>query len=542
MKAMIALAMTIAMLTVVGVGGANAAWVQKKRNVSPEERERMELQKSTSAEEIWKEGDYWQDFDKWMKVWKATKRGWDGTDPKDAYRQHEKRPIKSRMVILDPPLPKTMGPDVVEVEWFHTPIDSAGSGGIWGSAATRVVGWWTSWMKPDGDGKVAPVKLHFRMFGKGPTMLREFSRHRRVYQELVYAWGDIEFRTEGMKAFVALNERTLKAGGSLRGMNTRLGMESVIRSAAEMYPNYPRLNVDEWRALVDREETKARIREADERYLKMMTKAVKKNRRMRNGPHDPMLLIDGKYLLTGPITGRITDLFRMANWIIRKKVEEIPSYGFKPEEIQWGMERKPKKGELIKLRKPFPAGEGVEIEWLYTYITPDGQSKAVRWVWDTFWNWRDSLKEQGIEVTMSKAPIINGKGWVRKHQRVHQEAATSWKPSFWLRRNRIHITLADYLATNPDGIGNHDAAGKVLQARAQINQEIYDAARTGSTSDASELATLKTKGEMLERVRKRNRAARGPAFLINGEYVLMTKNLTDAFQSLNWAVRRLQEG
>ena len=143
---------------------------------------------------------------------------------------------------------------------------------------------------------------------------------------------------------------------------------------------------------------------------------------------------------------------------------------------------------------------------------------------------------------MSKAPIINGEGWVKKHQRVHQEEATSWKPSFWLRRNRIHITLADYLATNPDGIGNHDEAGKLLDERANINHEIYHAARTGSTSDAMELAMLKRKGEMLKRVRKRNKTTGGPIFLINGEYVLLTKNVTDAFQSLNWAVRKFREG
>ena len=62
----------------------------------------------------------------------------------------------------------------------------------------------------------------------------------------------------------------------------------------------------------------------------------------------------------------------------------------------------------------------------------------------------------------------------------------------------IHLTLAEYLATKPDGIGNHDEAGKLLEERANINHEIYHAARTGSTSDASELAMLKRKGEMLE--------------------------------------------
>ena len=156
--------------------------------------------------------------------------------------------------------------------------------------------------------KSSTVKLVFRMVGKGPRMLRVFAPHRRSYQELVYAWGDLEFGTKGMSAFVALSDRAQRARG-MRGLSTRLDMESVIRNAAELPASYPRLSVEEWRNLVDREETRERIRVADERYLEMMTKAVKVNRKILKVPQDPMLLIDGKYLLTSPITGKITDLF-----------------------------------------------------------------------------------------------------------------------------------------------------------------------------------------------------------------------------------------
>ena len=541
MKRLVAVAMVMGMVLGPGLESASAEWLQKKRNVSPGEQQNTEPQQETAAEEIWREGDHWQDMDERAKVWNKTLRGWNGVPLEDTYRGLEKRPTKSRIVVLDRPLPKTTGPRVVEVEWFHTPIGSTGNGNIWGSSATTTIRWWTSWLKRDGNGKVAPVKLVFRMVGKGPRMLRVFAPHRRSYQELVYAWGDLEFGTKGMSAFVALSDRAQRARG-MRGLSTRLDMESVIRNAAELPASYPRLSVEEWRSLVDREETKERIRVADERYLEMMTKAVKVNRKILKVPQDPMLLIDGKYLLTSPITGKITDLFRTANWVIREGIERMPSYGFKPEEVRWGIERNPKRKELVRLKQPFPAGEGIQIEWLYSYIGPEGQPKSVRWIWDTLWNWGNNLEDEGIELTIIKAPITNGQRWVKEHQRVHQEAVTAWRRDFWLRRNGIHLTLAEYLATKPDGIGNHDEAGKLLEERANINHEIYHAARTGSTSDASELAMLKRKGEMLESVRKRNKTAGGPVFLINGEYVLLTKNVTDAFQSLNWAVRKLREG
>ena len=55
----------------------------------------------------------------------------------------------------------------------------------------------------------------------------------------------------------------------------------------------------------------------------------------------------------------------------------MPSYGFKPEEVRWGTERNPKRKELVQLKQPFPAGEGIQIEWLYSYIArKDNQNRS----------------------------------------------------------------------------------------------------------------------------------------------------------------------
>ena len=515
-------------------------WIRHGGIVSQAEQNAMNRQKTASEEDLWREGDHWQDLGAVVKRWNVILRGWNGLAYEDIAWGQEKRPVRSRMVVLDIPLQKTMGPNTVEVEWFHSPISSTGTAGPWGSSLDYIMRWWSSLLRERNNGQRLPVKLELRMVGKGPLLLRGYNPQRKLFQEMVYAWSNLDFGTRGRSAYMALQRRSLKS--KLSGVDARWIAKRVMEKAGKgILAHLPELPVDEWEGLIDREETRERIETTDNRYLEMMTKAAK-HRRMQTSPQDPMLLINGRYLLTGWTTRNIRDLFRMANWIIRKEIERIPSYGFKPEEIQWGIERNPKGEELVRLKQPFPTGDEVEVEWLYTYISPEGQPKPVRWIWNRFWNWRDSLEEEGIEVTMSKAPIINGEGWVKEHQRVHQEAATSWKPSFWLRRNRIHMTLAEYLETNPDGIGTHEEAGKLLQERANINHKIYDAARTGSTSDASELAMLKTKGEMLERVRKRNKTAGGPVFLINGEYLLLTKNVTDAFQSLNWAVRKLREG
>ena len=462
-------------------------------------------------------------------------REFKGLQQADIEWGNEKAAKRATVIVLDPPLRRQSGPTQVDVEVFFSFVDNGGG----------QTGWWTigsvmgKWM-----GKMTarrlPVEIRTHHLGHGPYLSPTWNTSRRLYQGLVMGWEPLIFG-KGLKANRAFTNliKLVERGDDKHLIETQKDAEQF------MWANW--LPLEHWKKSLASPETAQRIRDVNQRWAKVAKQGSKVYAKTFKGLPDPVLLIDGKFLITANTARRhggkaVENVFLIANWIIRQELKKIPSYGFREETIKWGMERKPKKGELIQLRKPFPAGEGVEIEWLYTYITPDGQSKAVRWVWDTFWNWRDSLKEQGIEVTISKAPIINAEGWIGEHQRVHQEAATAWKPIFGRHRDRIHIALAEYLATSPRGIGNHDAAGKVLQARAQINQHGYHARRTKTMSDTSELAILEAKGKMLQRVRKRNRTAGGPIFLINGEYVLMTKNITDAFQSLNWTVRRLHEG
>ena len=243
-----------------------------------------------------------------------------------------------------------------------------------------------------------------------------------------------------------------------------------------------------------------------------------------------------------PVSGKARDLYRMANWLVREQLERMPWHGFNREDIRWGNARQPKRGELTKLRKPFPSGEGITVEWAHTYVTPDGMAMPVRWFEEVRHEWEESLKDAGVkDVRFARVPMVDTEGGARAHQLVHQEAAMSWGPEHPLRRLRLHMALATHLERNPQGLGSHDEVGNVLQERWGIAKVIYEASRT-SGRRAAELAEARAKGEAVREVLSRKRGVRDPVFLVNGTYVIATRSVTDAYQVLNQLVRRLREG
>ena len=67
-----------------------------------------------------------QSFRQWKRNWARSMRDLQNTTKQETAWGKEKRPVRSRMVVLDPPLVKTVGPDRIQVEWFWSPIDERG--------------------------------------------------------------------------------------------------------------------------------------------------------------------------------------------------------------------------------------------------------------------------------------------------------------------------------------------------------------------------------------------------------------------------------
>ena len=503
---------------------AQAQWGGKPE-LSAADRRNIELQEATPDDELWSQGDYYRDPKEWRRNWRRTQRRGAVEGDEIAWGK-EKRPVRSRVIVLDPPLAKTTPPDRVEIEWFHSHIDESGQWGVWVQTWLQVTKWNASLLKAR-----VPVTMNHRVVGKGPTLLRVYNDRRRAYQELIYAW---EGGANRGKPGRAVQYHLIQTRDRVDQIASRTSLEKIVEAAGQ--------SVEEWRALVDTERTRARITEANERFRELMTQAAKVTEKALRTPQDPILLINGKYLLMSPVSGKMKDLFRMANWIIRTEIERLPHHGFDAKKIAWGNKTKPKRGELTELRTPFAHDGKISIEWAHTYVTADGVAKPVAWFEDVRHAWEESLRKAGItQVRYTRVPMVDKEGRAIAHQRIHREATIAWGPELRQRRNLIHWAMARHLATNPLGLGNHDAVGKLLDTVPDMNRAIYEAVR-GSSSRVRMLEEARQKGEAIAEVLGRNDKAGDPVFLVNGRYVVGTPSVTRTYQILNWLITELRDG
>ena len=276
------------------------------------EAERKTLQANESPESLWTEGDWWRDPNAYERNWERMKaRGLRYYDPKHYAWGQERNPGRS-VIILDPPLPRTIKDDSrVQVEWFYTILGEDGKTETATATASAIVKWAETLRPQDPDG--VPITRHYRLVGTGPTLLRQDNARRRIAQELLYAYQNgTDWRYEASGASVH------------RAMYTN---PDIFESRATAQAAIERLGLSgaHWRNQIahGNTRTESRIKEANRRFLQLMTQAQDHAPRALRTPWDPILLIDGKYLLTGGLIPRIDLLLQTANRIIRLQTEKL---------------------------------------------------------------------------------------------------------------------------------------------------------------------------------------------------------------------------
>ena len=142
----------------------------------------QERQEAATEEDLLTNGEYWRDYEEWMRTWIPIRKRWDWLESEEYVRGQEKRPSRRRMVVLDPPLPKKERPDTVEVETFLVVFDGPASERIWGGTATITLRWYVSWMEGQRGG--VPVKFVWRIVGKGPNLLRQYNENRLLWKDI----------------------------------------------------------------------------------------------------------------------------------------------------------------------------------------------------------------------------------------------------------------------------------------------------------------------------------------------------------------------
>ena len=420
---------TLTALVVLGLSlgqAAEAEWIKNRGEWSAAERRSMELQENADPKDLEVEGDYGRDPEEWRRNWRRIQRQWRFQEEDIAWGD-KKRPVRSRIVILDPPLKKTVGPDKVEVEWFHSHLDEQGHWKVWVQTWLVVARWALSIRKAE-----IPVEIRFRPVGKGPTWLRRYNGQRRAYQELLYAWK--EDASQSGKAKDVLVEL----------LYSREKVEEIVaRSTAEKIVEQAGNSVEDWRRLAGSERTQGRIEEANERFRELMVRGSAENKKVLKTPQDPILLIDGKYLLMSSVTGRVRDLFRMANSLIEKQIDRLPPdpshvqieelEQMNWKELVYGMEDGAKPEGVIDLGPRLETAEEgkIRVEWFYSYSGRLGREieRMVR-------GWKAGFTEN---VELIESPIATRHTGDFETERHHQRLLVAGRPVRWEDTIRYHL-------------------------------------------------------------------------------------------------------
>lgn len=471
------------------------------------------------------------EFNRWKRNWDRRLREMYEADPEHYAWGKEKRPIKAYAVVLDPPLERVGDTDKVTVEWFFSPMDERTGTSAWQLGMFAMFRWRDS-IKEAGEDR---IEILPRSVSTGPGVPPRFEGPLRLIQDMLYAWDESPWRGDANKVYTEI----------IRKNNFANMTEGDARDLIEKAG----LDLREWDAKRSSPETRERATRVDARYEEAMRQAAAQNDRYLVTPQDPVLLIDGKYLLTGYVTGRTKTLFRMANRIIRERLDEMPEHTLDEATIAWGNEHRPKRKELVVLPGEERTGSGIEIEWFFTYLDEEGQATNVEWFDKTLEKWREGVQVGGVRnIRIVRTPVVRmtpgGDTRWDAHRRAHQELMLGWSDERPGWRRQVHAMLPKFLARDPRGIGSLEAGAAVLEgSKLPVEQHRADLA-TPERQDAIARANERVLAIRSELPRRLQDTVVDPVLVVNGKYLVEGQtagSIERVFQILNWVVREISE-
>ena len=112
--------------------------------------------KSIMDEPPGKEATEFEAGEAWQRS--RSKEEWKDLDPMEIAWERERRPAPAEMMVLNPPLGRTLSRDEVQVEWFHTVVRKDGDNDGWPEMVGHVLRTWpASWN--GNDGEPLPIKI-----------------------------------------------------------------------------------------------------------------------------------------------------------------------------------------------------------------------------------------------------------------------------------------------------------------------------------------------------------------------------------------------
>ena len=228
---------------------------------------------------------------------------------------NESKPNGSIVLKLDPPLEKTKGSNVIEVELFSAFVDNDGltkSDCLGRELALGV--WWPSIEKAE-----VPVSLEYRLVTQGPGLDSRYQESRRNITELVvggswYASNGDERGTEVLNL-------------AIRRITTADLLVQIDETDITRIVTDAGIDPAKWRKETGAEVEKVHAHD-NARWEQFSSQAIKWSRNTKLGTGaSPILVIDGKYLVTmntiwrqGGLKGT-ERLFQTVNSLIRQQLK-----------------------------------------------------------------------------------------------------------------------------------------------------------------------------------------------------------------------------
>lgn len=264
---------TLTTLALLSAGEARSEWLQKSKNDLYNEEFRAEKQRfhalrselrRTSLQHV-----------KWGKEKRSTR--WNTVTLKPGYRTSS----RSR----------------VEVEWFFTYVGESAQ------LEPLLLEWAASLREGTND----RVHMKWSPVAAMPGRSAQFDRYNAMHQSLAFSAEAI-----GKKRRVHRKMRKVVSEW-IRSLQTEEEVDKFLRGIGVSFADFQKA--------AESKAVRRRVRETNAKIEDISTRAKGAHKHALREPRDPVLLINGKYLVQGSTAGGVRKALRVANGLVRRELE-----------------------------------------------------------------------------------------------------------------------------------------------------------------------------------------------------------------------------
>ena len=253
---------------------------------------------------------------RWRALYEELRR----VRPQDTAYTEQRVPEPGQVIEIDPPLPTDTGDDALEIEFFYAYLHR-------GHDPARTTSWLTghigSLIRQAIDHVpsevLARTRVRFTPVTEIPGHPGTTREHARMLTELALGHG----------------YSTTAAPGEKRPTHVSFPLHNAVRKGFEFYVpperwDEPRelkillkrgaVYTKEYRRVAKSEEPARRADAANERFATLVTRANQASLGAFEPPAYPIILVDGRYLVTGATAGGYTNAARITNHLIAEQL------------------------------------------------------------------------------------------------------------------------------------------------------------------------------------------------------------------------------